>query len=95
MGRFLTTRRSEWLPGLAFGLAVAALLTYRFGPRPWILYMGLIGLAATALGRLERRRRQERTEVSPPRPRARPKVVQGGKYNLAEDDRTDSQKYVM
>jgi hypothetical protein len=30
-----------------------------------------------------------------PRPRTRLKVIPGGKYDLAEDDTTDDQKYVM
>src|SRR6185436_10799785 len=56
MARFLTTRRSEWLPGLAAGMAVAALLSLWPGPRPWLVYAALIGVALLAFGRLARRR---------------------------------------
>jgi len=98
MARFLTTRRSEWLPGIFAGMAVAALLSLWPGPRPWLVYGALLGAALLALGRLTRLRRRRAPEPSAPRPRARARVVQGpqsGRYNLADDNRTDSQKYVM
>lgn len=98
MGRFLTTRRSQWLPGIALlgvAVGVAPLLGFSPGLPSWALYVGLIAVALLALGWLDRRRVQRVAAAPPPRPRTRLKLVRGAKYNLAEDDSTDSQKYVM
>lgn len=96
MGRLLTTRPSAWLPGVALlgvAVGVASLLGVSLGLRSWALYVGLAALALLALGWLERWRAQR--AAAPPRPRTRMRVIPGGKYELAEDERSDEQKYLM
>lgn len=96
MARFLTTRRSEWLPGIFAGMAVVALLSIWPGPRPWLVYGALFAVAL--LAPFTRRGYRPTPESLSPRPRTRSRVVhnpQSGRYNLADDNRTDSQKYVM
>jgi hypothetical protein len=98
MGRFLTTRRSEWLPGVAWlgvTVGVVSLLGFSLGLRSWTFYVAPIAFALLALRWIERRRTRHAVAASPQRARARLKVVPGPAYNLAEDDTTDSQKYVM
>lgn len=97
MARFMTTRRSEWLPGVALlgaAVGIAALLGISLGLRSWAFYIGLVALALLALGWLERWR-VRRATAPPPRHKTRLKVLPGGKYDLEKDDTTDDQKYVM
>ena len=97
MARFLTTRRSEWLPGVALlgaAVGIGALLGISLGLRSWAFYVGLIALALLAIGWLERWR-VRRAAAVPPRPKTRLKLLPGGKYDLAQDDSTDDQKYMM
>jgi hypothetical protein len=97
MARFMTTRRSEWLPGVALlgaAVGIAALLGVSLGVRSWALYIGLIALALLGLGWVERWRVRRATAL-PRRPKTRLKVLPGGKYDLEKDDSTDDQKYVM
>ena len=100
MSRFLTTRLSLWLPGvaaLAAAIGIAALLGLAAGVRAWPWYLGLVLAALLAIGWHERFR--ARRQAAPPRPRSRGKlkIVRGGKagYDLAQDDSTDHQKYMM
>ena len=99
MARWLTTRRSQWLPGVAI-LGVAALLASLVGGamgfRSWPVYLGLFVGALLGLGLLERLRLASPKAPRPPRSRARLKVIPGGKsLDLEKDRSTDSQKYVM
>jgi hypothetical protein len=90
----------SWIPGalvLAAAAVAAVLVGYLLGARSWFVYLGLgLGflLAAGSLERLWLRR----ALPAPPRARGRLKVIQGGKaapYDLAKDDSTDSQRYLM
>jgi hypothetical protein len=97
MGRFLTTRRSEWLPGIAWlGVTVGVVTVLGLSPdtRWWTFYVAPAAFALLAL-RWLLRRRSPNTTPAPQRPRARLKMVPRPAYNLAEDDTTDSQKYIM
>lgn len=101
MGRFLTTRSSQWLPGAALlGVAAgtAAALGLSLGLRHWAVYLGLFlallllyGRGEAALVRLRERR------PPPPRPRARLKLIQGGRneFDLESEETTGGQKYLM
>ena len=85
MGRLLTTRRSEWLPGVALlGVAVglAALVGWASGTRAFGLYVGvavavllLAGWAERLLIRLRAQRELDRLL----RQRSRLRVIDGGK----------------
>lgn len=101
MSPLLTTRRALWWPGLAvLGAAagIAAALGLWLGPRAWPLEIGVIA-AVLLLLRLGRRARLRRPEpAAPPPPREKKKTVlprgQTG-YDLARDDSTDSQRWLM
>ena len=89
----------RWTLG-ALALAAAAvtvLAASLLGVRSWPMLVGLgtaAFLGAGALHLLWLRR----AAPAPPRARGRLKVVQGGKaapYDLAQDDSTDSQRYLM
>jgi hypothetical protein len=101
IGRFLTPRRSEWLPGvavLAAAVGIGSLLGVSIGSRSWALYLGLIVAALLAIGWLERLLERRRRQAPPtPRARGKLKVIRGGKtgYDLEKDRSTDDQKYVM
>jgi len=97
MARLFTTRRSQWLPGVAlFGLGVGSGAVLGF-TRLWALILGLVIGALLASGLLSwlRRRRQ----LPAPRPGERLKLIRGGKeqgdYDLARDDSTDEQRWLM
>ena len=92
-------QRPSWLPGAALlsGAAACALAVgLAAGVRAWPLYIGLFVGFVFALGWLEELWSQRRTPA-PKRSRAKLKVIQGGKhdYDLADDDSTDSQRYLM
>jgi hypothetical protein len=100
MSRFLTTRRSEWVPGLAIlatAVGIGSLIGVSLGQRSWLVYVGLIALVLLGVGLLERLLSKRRAP-EPPRARGRLRIVQGvqkAPYDLATDDRTDSQRYLM
>ena len=100
MGRFLTVRRTEWVPGVAIlvvSIALAVLLGSAIQLGSWASYVGLVVAFVLLFGWLERRR-DARPTPRPPRSRSRPKIIEGGraaKYDLSKDDSTDDQKYVM
>ncbi len=95
--RLLTTRRSQWLPGVALlgvGVGLGAVLGFS---RAWALVIGLIvGALATSwvLSFLRRRRQPAQARVG-----ERLKLIVGGKerreYDLARDDSTDEQRWLM
>jgi hypothetical protein len=100
MSRWLTTRRSQWLPGVAIlvvAVCVAALVGGATGTRSWPIYLGLVLATLLGLGWLERLRLARPAPPPPPRARGKLKVVQGGKgaFDLERDKSTDDQKYVM
>jgi hypothetical protein len=94
-----TLQRPSWLPGAAV-LAVAALCALAFGlalgARGWPVYLGLTLGCLLAAGFAEEVWTRRRTPA-PKRTRAKLKVIRGGKhdYDLADDDSTDSQRYLM
>jgi hypothetical protein len=99
MGRLLTTRRSEWIPGvavLAAAAGIGSLLGVSIGIRSWSLYAGLVALSLLGIGALERLLARRRAPA-PPRARARLRMIRGGKsaYDLESDERTKSQRYLM
>jgi len=64
--------------------------------RSWAPYLGLAALVVLAMGWLERMW-MARAVPPPPRNRGKLKVIRGGKaeYDLAEDDTTNNQRYLM
>jgi hypothetical protein len=89
----------SWLPGaliLAAAAGSALAVGLALGTRSWPLYLGLaVGgllLAGWAEAFWTRRR-----QPAPKKSRAKLKVIQGGKhdYDLADDDSTDNQRYLM
>jgi len=92
-------QRTSWLPGalvLAAAAASALVLGLVLGARPWPLYLGLALGGLLLAGRAEQFWMRHRTPA-PKRSRAKLKVIQGGKhdYDLADDDSTDTQRYLM
>jgi hypothetical protein len=100
MGRLFTTRRSEWLPGIAVlgaSVGVAAALGLSFGVRHWALYAGLV-VALLLLYASTRRRDVADPEAVPvPEARGKPKLLRRGAppYDLETDQSTENQKYLM
>jgi hypothetical protein len=91
--------RASWLRGglvLAAAAGVALALGLVLGAASWRLYIGLfvggVLLAGWAEDLWTRRRRP-----APRKIRTKLKVIQGGKhdYDLADDDSTDNQRYLM
>jgi hypothetical protein len=92
-------QRASWLPGAlvlaaAAGLALAVGLA--LGARSWPLYLGL-GLGGVLAAGWGEELWARHRKPAPKKSRARLKVIQGGKhdYDLADDDSTDSQRYLM
>jgi hypothetical protein len=101
MSPLLTTRRALWWPGLAVlgaAVGVASLLGLWLGARSWPFEVAVIAAVLFCLRR-GRRLRAQREEPAPPpsRPREKLRVIPGGKpdYDLAKDDSTDSQRWLM
>ncbi len=100
MGRLLTTRRSRWPPGMAAAgasIGVAAAVGLSLGVRHWAAYLGLF-LALLLLSALAGRRAAPTADDTlPPKLRdKRPRLPQGTPaYDLAKDQSTDNQKYLM
>jgi O-antigen/teichoic acid export membrane protein len=102
MGRFLSVRRTEWLPGVAIlvvSVALAVLLGSAIQVGSWVSYVGLVVALVLLFGWLERRRdAQLRPASRPSRARNRLRVADGerdAKHDLSNDDATNDQKYVM
>jgi hypothetical protein len=76
---------------VAAGLAGLAL-----GISSWAPYLGLAALVVLAMGWLERLWMARAVPV-PPKNRSKLKVIRGGKadYDLAEDETTNNQRYLM
>jgi hypothetical protein len=96
MGRLLTTRRSQWLPGVALlGVAIGLGSFLGFG-RAWAL---LCGLAVGALITSWLRGRLQGRQPEAPRDGERLRLIRGGRdregYDLARDDSTDEQRWPM
>ncbi len=98
MLRLLTTRRSQWLPGvglLGVGIGLGAILGFS---RIWALAVGVLvgALVTTWILGIVRRHRQAASEA---RPGERLKLIRGGNekrdYDLARDDSTDGQRWLM
>jgi len=92
-------QRMSWLPGalvLAAAAGSALVVGLVLGARSWPPYLGLALGGLLLAGWLEQFWTRDPTPP-PKRSRARLKVIQGGKhdYDLADDDSTDSQRYLM
>jgi hypothetical protein len=92
--------RMSWWPGaallwVALVLGVAGGLV--LGARSWPTYLGLVLAWLLAMGAFERLWVRLRAPAPRHRSRVRLKVIRGGKtdYDLADDDSTDSQRYLM
>jgi hypothetical protein len=92
-------RRPSWLPGalvLAAAAGTALALGLVLGTRSWLLHLGFFAGTLLLAGWIDDLwARRERP--APKKSRAKLKVIQGGKhdYDLADDDSTDSQRYLM
>ncbi len=89
----------SWVPGAALLLAAAVaagLAGLALGLRSWAPYLGLTALMVLAMGWLERAW-MARATPAPPKNRSKLKVIRGGKseYDLAGDDSTNNQRYLM
>jgi hypothetical protein len=94
-----TVQRASWLPGaliLAAAASSALVLGLVLGARSWPLYLGL-SLGGLLLGGWVEELWARHRTPPPKRSRAKLKVIQGGKhdYDLADDDSTDTQRYLM
>ena len=92
-------QRPSWLPGaavLAAAAGCALAIGLVLGARAWPLYLGLVLGCVFAVGWGEEFWARHRTPA-PKRSRAKLKIIQGGKhdYDLADDDSTDSQRYLI
>ena len=90
--------RTPWTFVLSGVSLAATLVAFLLGLGPWVVYPGLAVALLLAAAGLERVWRRRHAAPSLPRARGRLKVIQGGKaapYDLAKDDSTDSQRYLM
>ena len=88
-----------WVPGavlLGAAAVAAGLAGLALGIRSWAPYLGLTALVVLAMGWIERLW-MARAAPAPPKSRGKLKVIRGGKteYDLAEDDSTNNQRYLM
>jgi len=89
----------SWVPGavlLGAAAVAAGLAGLALGIRSWVPYLGLAAFVVLAMGWLERAW-MARAVPAPPKARGKLKVIRGGKseYDLAEDDSTNNQRYLM
>jgi hypothetical protein len=100
MRRFLKLERWPWVAGgavLGGAVAFAALGAFLLQRHTWLTYLGFTLAALLLLGRLEQLWKRRRQPPPPSRTRSKLRAIRGGKagYDLAKDDRTNNQKYVM
>jgi hypothetical protein len=106
VNRFVTTRRSQWAPGvivLATAAAIAAVLGLGTETRSWSVYAGLAALALLLIGGAERYwlRWAARRALDPtPRSRTKLKLVPGhkkgnGESDFEDDDPSSKQRWLM
>ncbi len=107
MGRLLTTRRSEWLPGVALlsaAVGITALVGWATGTRAFGILVGVVVAVLLLAGWLERlfiRRRAEREVDRLLRNRSRLRVIEGGKRSempaadLEADDKDSRPRWLM
>ena len=97
MGRLLTTRRSQWIPGVALVAAAAgvgALLGGALGPRTWAFLLGAVLGVLLVQAVLQLRARLRRRKPRQGRARSRSHAHEH-EYDLASDRSTDDQRWLM
>jgi hypothetical protein len=95
-------RRAPWLSGALVLLLVAGMIAplgLRLGSRYWAYYVGLGALLLLCFGWIERLWKAA-SAPRPPRARGKLRVLHGGRGNgkdidLAKDETTDSQRWLM
>jgi len=107
MGRLLTTRRSEWLPGVALlsvAVGITALVGWATSTRAFGILLGVVIAVVLLAGWLERlfvRRRARREVDRLLRNRSRLRVIEGGKQSempaadLEADDPDSRPRWLM
>src|SRR5262245_51198787 len=101
MSPLATFRRTPWLSGALALLLVGGMIApfgLRLGGRYWAYYVGLAAFLLLSLGWIERRFRS--APAPPPRrPRGTLRVAPGGRngreIDLATEETTDSQRWLM
>ena len=88
-----------WVPGavlLGAAAVAAGLAGLALGIRTWAPYLGLTAFVVLAMGWIERLW-MSRAAPAPPKTRGKLKVIRGGKseYDLADDESTNNQRYLM
>jgi cobalamin biosynthesis protein CobD/CbiB len=107
MGRLLTTRRSEWLPGVALlcvAVGITALVGWATSTRAFGILVGVVIAVVLLAGWLERllvRRHAQREVDRLLRNRSRLRVIEGGKRSdmpaadLEADDPDSRPRWLM
>jgi hypothetical protein len=102
MGRFLTTRRSQWAPGVAVlgaAIGIAAAIGLSLGIRSWASSVGLLLTIGLLAGWAGKRIGDREREEEPPRLESplRLNFMRDRKppLDLESDASTNDQKYLM
>ena len=100
MSPLLTTRRALWLPGVAVlgaSIGIGTLLGLSLKATSLAWYAGLSLVALLAIGGLERLWARRQAPAPSRSTRSRLRIIRGGKtdYDLASDDSTNKQRYLM
>jgi hypothetical protein len=101
MSPLLTTRRALWRPALiVLGAAagIAAVLGLWLGPRSWPFEVAAVAAVVLLLRLGPRARIRRAAPPAPPPHLEKSKIIPGhvqAEYDLARDDSTDSQRWLM
>ncbi len=101
MSPLLTTRGAVWLPGVAVlgaSVGLGTLLAVSLGVHNPAWYVGFSLMALLAMGAVERLWGWARHKApAPSKTKSRLRIIRGGKsdYDLATDESTNKQRYLM